>query len=135
PGGLANDGDIGRVTTEGFNVFLHPLKSYLAVINSSVGVRFIAWKLHKTLQAHAVTQLDLDNAVARIRRALGTRVFMGSGVKAATVDIDDYRVVGTGAGIVRCRNAECDFMGAFNGGSEKLLWRKLCWLCWREARG
>src|SRR5690625_7445021 len=72
-GGLANDSDISRVAAEGFTVFLHPLEPHLAVINSSVGVRFVAWKLHKTLQAHAVTQLDLDNAVARIRRALGTR--------------------------------------------------------------
>src|SRR5690625_7940163 len=78
PGGLANDGDIGRVTTEGFNVFLHPLKSYLAVINAAVSVRFIARKLHKTLQAHAVTELDLDYAVACIRSAFGTRVFMGA---------------------------------------------------------
>src|SRR5699024_12400795 len=89
PGGLANDGDIGRVTTEGFNVFLHPLESHLAIIDAAVSVRFIARKLHKTFKAHAVTELDLDYAMARIRGTFRARVVMGAGLQTSTVDIDD----------------------------------------------
>src|SRR5699024_8087870 len=133
-GGLAHDGDIGGIPTEGFNVFLHPLQPDLAIIDTAVSVRFIAGKLNKTFKSHAIAQLDLDYSLQGIGGAFGAWIFMRAGFKAAAVDIDHHGMIRTWPGIFRRGDAQCDFVWAHHGGIELALWLKCCWVSRGEAR-